>query len=110
MATVLVPASTTSADTVPGAVSRVASPGLVSPAATTAPSARTSTAGAAAVCRTVTRAWPAGTAEVSLTYGVSTGVPSAVRCAAIVAFAPAGTLTSSAFAAGWVDAGSEPAG
>jgi hypothetical protein len=43
------------------------------------PLARTSTAGAAAVCRTVSRAWPASTLDVSLTKGVSTGLPAAFR-------------------------------
>src|SRR5215217_7727586 len=110
MATVDVPATTTSALTVPAAVVRVASFGFSRPGTTTAPPARTSTAGAAAVCRTVTRAWPAGTAETSLTNGVMTGVPDSVRWATTVAFAPAGTATSSAFAAGCVPAGSDPAG
>src|SRR4051794_6801334 len=65
-ATVVVPARTTSALTVPAGTVKDASSGFVSPGATTAPSARTSTAGAAAVCRTVSRAWPAGTADMSL--------------------------------------------
>src|SRR5829696_3755388 len=110
MATVSVPATTTSALTVPAGTVRLASFGFSRPGATTAPPARTSTAGAAAVCRTVTRAWPAGTADTSLTNGVRTGVPVSVRCATTVAFAPAGTVTSSAFAAGVVLVGSEPAG
>src|SRR3954470_23817933 len=100
MATVLVPARVTSALIVPAGTVSVASFGLVSPGTTTAPPARTSTAGAAAVCRTVTRACPAGTADTSLTNGVITGVPSPFRWATTVAFAPAGTVTSSAFAAG----------
>src|SRR4051812_50035738 len=100
MATVLVPARATSALIVPAGTVSVASFGLVSPGTTTAPPARTSTAGAAAVCRTVTRACPAGTADTSLTNGVITGVPAPSRWATTVAFAPARTFTSSAFAAG----------
>ena len=48
MATVVLPARTTSADTVPAAVTRDFSFGLVSPVMTAVPPARTSTAGAAA--------------------------------------------------------------
>src|SRR5688572_13249134 len=110
MATVSVPARTTSALTVPAGTVSVASFGLVMPSTTGEPPARTSTAGAAAVCRTVTRAWPAGTADTSLTNGVRTGAPASVRWATTVAFAPAGTATPSADAAGSVEAGSEPAG
>src|SRR3712207_914999 len=90
MATVPVPARTTSALTVPAGTSSVASFGLVSPGATTWPPARTSTAGAAAVCRTVTRDWPAGTGEVSLTNGVRAGAPLPSGWATTVAFGPAG--------------------
>ena len=43
------------------------------------PPARTSTAGAAASWRTVSRACPAATWEVSLTYGVSRGLPHSSR-------------------------------
>src|SRR3954465_7225790 len=100
MATVSVPARTTSALTVPAGTVSAASSGLVRPGATTPPAARTSTAGAAAVCRTTTRAWPAGTGEVSFTYGVSVGAPSADRWATTVAFAPAGTATASADSSG----------
>src|SRR3954449_5762267 len=110
MATVGVPARTTSAETVPAGTVSDFSSGLVSPWITGVPPARTSTAGAAAVCRTTTRACPAATADVSLTNGVITGLPDASRWATTVAFAPAGTDTSSAFAAGWVLAGSEPTG
>ena len=42
----------------------------------------TSTAGAAASCRTVILACPAASFETSFTYGVRVGFPSAVRCAA----------------------------
>src|SRR3954447_25768764 len=110
MATGLVPARTTSAEPGPAGTAADFSSGLVRPWITGVPPARTSTAGAAAVCRTTTRACPAGTAEGALTNGVITGVPLSVRCATTVAFAPAGTATSSAFAAGWVVAGSDPAG
>jgi hypothetical protein len=81
MATVEVPASTTSAFTVPAGT--VSEPwfGLVTFDRTTAPPARTSTAGAAASCRTTSRACPAPTAEMSFEYGVRVGVPSADRCA-----------------------------
>ena len=54
-----VPASTTSAVIVPAGRSALASLGLVRPAKATSPLARTSTAGAAASCRTVSRALPA---------------------------------------------------
>ena len=83
---------------------------LTRPGTTTAPPARTSTAGAAAVCRTVTRAWPAGTAETSLTNGVSAGWPSAVRWATTVALAPAGTATPFADRSGVPDPSAASAG
>ena len=67
MATVSVPARTTSAETVPAGRSVLASLGLVRPSNTGCPAARTSTAGAAASCRTVSRAWPAAIGAVSLT-------------------------------------------
>jgi len=105
----LAPVATTSALTVPAGTVTEASPGLDRSVSTGVPPARTSTAGAAAVCRTVRRACPAGTAEVSLTKGVSTGAPSAPRCATTVMSAPAGTVTSSALTAGVPDA-SPPAG
>ena len=92
MATVSVPASTTSALIVPAARSAMASFGLVRSANATSPLARTSTAGAAAVCRTTRRPSPAAIGAVSLTNGVMVGVPSAVRCATSVTFAPAGTV------------------
>ena len=74
------------------------------------PLARTSTAGAAATWRTVTRALPAGTGETSLTKALSVGLPCASRLATSVAFAPAGTATPLASAAGWVPDGFAPAG
>ncbi len=91
MATASVPARTTSAEIVPAPTSAVSSLGFSSPLNTGCPSARTSTAGAAATWRTVSRALPASTFDTSLTKAVSWGVPSADRWAAIVAFAPAGT-------------------
>lgn len=57
--TVGVPASTTSAVAVPAGTSAFISRGLVKPANTVLLSARTSTAGASAVCRTTSRARPA---------------------------------------------------
>ena len=65
-ATVVVPASTTSADTVPAGMFSTPSCGLVTPARTTVPPARTSTAGAAASCRTTRRVLPAEMVEMSL--------------------------------------------
>jgi hypothetical protein len=56
IATVSVPASTTSAFTEPAGRSALASLGLVRSSKTGLPPARTSTAGAAAVCRTIRRA------------------------------------------------------
>jgi RNA polymerase sigma factor (sigma-70 family) len=57
------------------------------------PFASTSTAGAAAVCRTTRRPSPAGAADVSFTNVDSTGLPDASRCATRLAFAPAGSVT-----------------
>ncbi len=71
----------------------LASFGFSSPGTATEPPARTSTAGAAATWRTVRRA-PLSEAEVSFTNGVRVGVPSALRWATMVMFAPAGTATS----------------
>src|SRR3954468_18013043 len=93
IATVSVPATTTSVLTVPAGTVRPASSGFFRPGTTTAPPARTSTAGAAAGGRTVSRAGPAGTAETSFTNGVRAGWSSAVRWATTVALAPAGTAT-----------------
>src|SRR3712207_9437363 len=87
---------------VPAGTVSVASFGLVSPGATTTPPARMSTAGAAAVCRTVTRASPAGTAEATFANGVRNRGPSAGRWATTVALAPARTATYPAGAAGGV--------
>lgn len=97
MATVSVPASTTSASTEPAATSAFASFGLVRPSKTGLPPARTSTAGAAAVCRTISRALPAPTLDTSLTNGVICGSPAALRWAARLMFAPPGTAASSTF-------------
>src|SRR3954452_4244735 len=110
IATVDVPASTTSALTVPAGTTRLASLGFSRAGTTTAPPARTSTAGAAAVWRTVTRDWPAGIPEVSLTNGVSAGLPSAVRWATTVALAPAGSVTPLADNRGAPDASGASAG
>ena len=63
--TVEVPASTTSALIEPAGRSALASFGLVNLAKATLPLARTSTAGAAASCRTTNRALPAPTIETS---------------------------------------------
>src|SRR6476620_11045290 len=67
--------------------------GLVSAVMTFWSPAYTSTAGAAAVCRTMTQPCPAGGAVGSFTNGVSTGLPDASRWATRVAFAPAGSVT-----------------
>jgi hypothetical protein len=86
----VVPAAATAAGTVPAGTSRAFSFGLVSPLITGEPPASTSTAGAAAVCRTTSRAWPAGTADTSLTNGVIVGCPDSLRWATSVTLAPAG--------------------
>ena len=86
----VVPAAATDADRVPAGTISIFSLGLVSEVITGLPPARTSTAGAAAVCRTTSRAMPSGTELVGLTNGVRVGFPAAVRLATIVAFAPAG--------------------
>ena len=54
------------------------------------PPASTSTVGAAAVCRTTSRACPAGTDDTSFTNGVIFGLPLASRCATSVTLPPAG--------------------
>ena len=73
------PVGTTSAEIVPAGRSAVASFGFERLANATAPLARTSTAGAAAVWRTTRRPWPAGMALVSLVNTVSVGVPGGVE-------------------------------
>lgn len=62
----VVPAAATAAETVPGSVVSVASPGLLRFGTIGVPPARTSTAYAAATWRTVRRDLPASTAETSL--------------------------------------------
>ncbi len=92
-ATVVVPASTTSALILPVSSVALASLGLTRPGNATVPLARTSTAGAAATWRTVSFALPAGMVSVEFTNGVRAGLPSAVRWATTVMLAPAGTMT-----------------
>ena len=86
---VVVPAAATEASTVPAGTISDFSWGLVRPVMTGFPPARTSTAGAAAVCRTMSRPMVVGTAVVGFTNGVRAGVPAAVRLATIVTFSPA---------------------
>lgn len=80
----VVPASATAADTVPAGRSRLASSGFARPETTADPPARMSTAGAAAVCRTVSRPSPAAVADRSLTNAVAMGSPPSSRCATAV--------------------------
>src|SRR5689334_9825032 len=89
----VVPATATAADTGPEARSAVRWPGFVSPVKTGSPPARTSTAGAAAVWRTTSRAFPFASPPTGLVNAVSTGVPAADRWATSDTFAPAGRVT-----------------
>src|SRR6478735_3635533 len=68
---VVVPAAATAAGTVPGSRVRVCSFGLARLVTTAVPPARTSTAGAAAACRTVSLPLPAGIWETSLVNRVA---------------------------------------
>ena len=80
----VLPAAATAADTEPAGTVSSSSFGLVSPWITGLPPASTSTAGAAAVCRTTSRACPAATLATSFLNGVTVGLPSASRCATSV--------------------------
>src|SRR5690242_10707174 len=91
MTGVVVPAAATETDSDPAGTISIFSFGLLRPEMTALPPASTSTAGAAAVCRTTTRAMPSGTELVGLTKGVRVGLPAAVRLATTVALAPAGS-------------------
>ncbi len=80
----VVPVAATVADTVPAGSSRACSSGFDRFDTTAFPPARTSTAGAAATCRTTRRPWPAATAEVSLVNTVAVGDPSVASWATAV--------------------------
>jgi hypothetical protein len=69
----VVPVAATAADTVPAGTTSDCSSGFDRFVTTGLPPARTSTAGAAAVCRTVSRAWPAATGDRSLVNRVTVG-------------------------------------
>ena len=86
----VVPAAATAADTEPAGTSSAFCSPLERPWTTGFPPASTSTAGAAAVCRTTSRACPAGTDDTSFTNGVIFGLPLASRCATSVTLPPAG--------------------
>ena len=90
----VVPAAATAADTEPAGTVSSFSLGLVRFWITGLPPASTSTAGAAAVCRTTSRAWPGATRDTSFLNGVTVGLPSALRCATSVTLAPAGRSAS----------------
>jgi hypothetical protein len=87
-----VPVAATAAEYVPAATSADCSSGFARFVKSGEPFASTSTAGAAAVCRTVSRASPASTVDVSLTNTVSVGLPLSSRCATIEAFVSSATV------------------
>ncbi|CPU66720.1 Uncharacterised protein [Mycobacteroides abscessus] len=68
----------------PAGRSSTASFGFSRPVTTASPPARTSTAGAAATWRTVSRPWPAAVGFVSFVKSVAVGWPPASRCATAV--------------------------
>jgi hypothetical protein len=80
----VVPAAATPAEMVPAGRLRMASSGLTRAFTTGAPPARMSTAGAAAVWRTVRRPWPGAVREMSFVKRVAVASPAGVRCATAV--------------------------
>ncbi|MCZ7528320.1 MAG: hypothetical protein M5U14_19290 [Acidimicrobiia bacterium] len=86
-------ATATSTEYDPAGTTASAAFGLVRSLTATDPSRSTSTAGARAVWRTLTRDEPASSGETSLTNAESWGVPAGLTFATSETFAPPGTVT-----------------